>query len=176
MWETGCDRSLRVLGCTKNDSWDEIKAKYRELIKRFHPDNHEGNQEEKSEKIKEITFAYDYLKRNDYQPITSRKTAVKIKKSQKTTSDVQKNEEAFTSRRMHCKGKGFYCWDPDYEDYGSFSGSIRSECERVINSRREQFFVRESFGSVKAIDLVTYELMFRLAYYMKSEFVKPYFV
>ncbi len=49
-----------VLGVDKNASQDEIKAKFRELAKKYHPDVNAGSKEAE-EKFKEIAEAYEVL-------------------------------------------------------------------------------------------------------------------
>lgn len=52
-----------VLGVSKNASEDEIKAAYRELARKYHPDNYVDNPlaDLASEKMKEINEAYDEI-------------------------------------------------------------------------------------------------------------------
>ncbi len=52
-----------VLGVDKNASEDEIKAAYRELARKYHPDNYIDNPlaDLASEKMKEINEAYDEI-------------------------------------------------------------------------------------------------------------------
>lgn len=52
-----------VLGVSQNAGMDEIKAAYKELIKKYHPDKYQNNPlaDLAQEKIKEINEAYDYL-------------------------------------------------------------------------------------------------------------------
>lgn len=53
-----------VLGVSRNATDQEIKAAYRELAKKYHPDNFVGNPlaDQASEKMKEINAAYDQIK------------------------------------------------------------------------------------------------------------------
>lgn len=55
-----------VLGVTPNATQDEIKKKYRELVKKYHPDKYRTTDKAKfyEEKIKEINEAYDLLTKN----------------------------------------------------------------------------------------------------------------
>ncbi|MDR3645865.1 MAG: J domain-containing protein [Clostridia bacterium] len=55
----------RVLGVSPNASDDEVKSAYRELAKKYHPDNYVNNPLEDlaSEKMKEINEAYDEVTR-----------------------------------------------------------------------------------------------------------------
>ena len=50
----------KILGVDKNATQDEIRAKFRELAKKYHPDLNQGNQEAE-EKFKQIAEAYEVL-------------------------------------------------------------------------------------------------------------------
>ena len=57
-------RCFAVLDSKETDSPEEIKAKFRELIKFYHPDNFQNNPEKRAfaeKKTKEINNAYDKL-------------------------------------------------------------------------------------------------------------------
>lgn len=56
-----------VLGVSKNASVDEIKAAYKELVKKYHPDKYRDNPLSSlaEEKMKEINEAYEYLMKNN---------------------------------------------------------------------------------------------------------------
>ena len=61
------DKAYEVFKLNKNSSLDEIKAKYRELSKKYHPDffsNNEVANEMATEKFREIKEAYEILKLN----------------------------------------------------------------------------------------------------------------
>lgn len=51
----------KVLGVDEKAGKDEIKKKYRELAKKYHPDRNKGNKQAE-EKFKDISEAYDILK------------------------------------------------------------------------------------------------------------------
>lgn len=55
-----------VLGLKEGASQDEIKAAYREQVKKYHPDKHQDNPlyELAQEKLQEINEAYEYLSKN----------------------------------------------------------------------------------------------------------------
>lgn len=55
-----------VLGVNKNASMDDIKAAYKELVKKYHPDKYQNNPLSglAEEKMQEINEAYDYLTKN----------------------------------------------------------------------------------------------------------------
>ncbi|MDR0404258.1 MAG: J domain-containing protein [Oscillospiraceae bacterium] len=52
-----------VLGISKNASADEIRSAYRELAKKYHPDNYSDNplSDLASEKMREINEAYEFI-------------------------------------------------------------------------------------------------------------------
>ncbi|MGN0710293.1 MAG: J domain-containing protein [Anaerovoracaceae bacterium] len=55
-----------VLGVRQNASEEEIKAAYRELVKKYHPDKYQNNplSDLAEEKLQEVNEAYDYLMKN----------------------------------------------------------------------------------------------------------------
>lgn len=55
----------KVLGVSRNATDDEIKAAYRELAKKYHPDNYADNPlaDLVEEKMKEINEAYDMIRK-----------------------------------------------------------------------------------------------------------------
>jgi len=56
-----------VLGIKEGASQEEIKAAYREQVKKYHPDKHTDNplQDLAEEKLQEINEAYEYLTKNN---------------------------------------------------------------------------------------------------------------
>jgi DnaJ-related protein SCJ1 len=56
-----CDKDLyKVMGLTRNASQNDLKKKYRELTKIYHPDKNKGNKDA-SAKFTEIAEAYEIL-------------------------------------------------------------------------------------------------------------------
>lgn len=55
-----------VLGLSKDATIEQVKAKYRELVKKYHPDKHQGNPlaDLAEERFKEIQEAYDAIINN----------------------------------------------------------------------------------------------------------------
>lgn len=56
-----------TLGVREGATEEEIKASYKELVKKYHPDKYENNplQDLADEKMREINEAYDYLVKNN---------------------------------------------------------------------------------------------------------------
>ena len=42
--------------------WEQIQSKFKELVKKYHPDKNQGNKKFE-EKLKKITLAYSQLKK-----------------------------------------------------------------------------------------------------------------
>ena len=63
-------KHYKVLGLDSLATWDEIKAAYRALAMKYHPDRNIGNEEEAERKFKEIHAAYEILmeRRNMFTP------------------------------------------------------------------------------------------------------------
>lgn len=54
------DKARKILGLGEEADKEEIKRKYRDLMKKYHPDKTSGN-EEYSEKSKDINWAYSII-------------------------------------------------------------------------------------------------------------------
>jgi DnaJ-class molecular chaperone len=61
----------KILGCSNNDNKEQINKKYKKLALKYHPDRNKSLdktiQEEYENKFKEITSAYDILKKNNFK-------------------------------------------------------------------------------------------------------------
>ena len=68
-WETdnSCAAAYRILGVQQSASIDEIKAAYRKLAIKFHPDKYATQslqaQKDAEQKFKEVNEAYDTIKK-----------------------------------------------------------------------------------------------------------------
>ena len=58
-------KAFSILGVSVGLKWEQIKGKFKTLVKKFHPDINLGNKEYE-EKLKLITLAYTQLK-NTYR-------------------------------------------------------------------------------------------------------------
>ena len=54
--------ALEVMNLNQEVKWEQIQAKFKELVKKYHPDKNQGNKKFE-EKLKKITLAYSQLKK-----------------------------------------------------------------------------------------------------------------
>lgn len=52
----------KVLGIKKTANWAEVEGRYKELLKRYHPDRNPADKAEAERKFKAVRGAYDFLK------------------------------------------------------------------------------------------------------------------
>jgi hypothetical protein len=52
----------KVLGIKKTANWAEVEARYKELLRRYHPDRNPANKAEAEQKFKDVRAAFDFLK------------------------------------------------------------------------------------------------------------------
>ena len=55
-------KAFEILGLDVSKNWENIRSKFKKLVKKFHPDMNAGNKKFE-EKLKVITLAYTQLKR-----------------------------------------------------------------------------------------------------------------
>ena len=54
--------ALDAMGLNDAAKWDEIHTRFKNLVKKYHPDKNQGNKEFE-DKLKKITLAYSQLKK-----------------------------------------------------------------------------------------------------------------
>ena len=54
--------ALQVMGLSDEVKWEQIQLKFKELVKKYHPDKNQGSKEFE-DKLKKITLAYSQLKK-----------------------------------------------------------------------------------------------------------------
>jgi len=55
--------ALQVMDLKDDVKWSEIQSKFKELVKKYHPDKNQGSKKFE-DKLKKITLAYSQLKKN----------------------------------------------------------------------------------------------------------------
>lgn len=134
-----------ILGINSDSGKDEIKKKYRELAKKYHPDRminaSEKEKVEAEKKFREINDAYTILsddeKRNEYDKMAESKNGYgKNKKSKAKTEreDYGDIYEKFTKEGMNSMFGKFY----DPEKKSSEKGD--SKMKEQTNNMFESFF------------------------------------
>ena len=56
---------MEALGLDETAALNDIKARYKELVKRFHPDANGGNRAAEDQ-LRKVIQAYDYLKKSGF--------------------------------------------------------------------------------------------------------------
>ena len=54
--------ALSVMDLNEEVKWEQIHTKFKELVKKYHPDKNQGNKKFE-DKLKKITLAYSQLKK-----------------------------------------------------------------------------------------------------------------
>ena len=54
--------ALQVMELNEDVKWEQIQSKFKELVKKYHPDKNQGNKKFE-DKLKKITLAYSQLKK-----------------------------------------------------------------------------------------------------------------
>ena len=54
--------ALQVMELNEEVKWEQIQSKFKELVKKYHPDKNQGNKKFE-DKLKKITLAYSQLKK-----------------------------------------------------------------------------------------------------------------
>ena len=79
---TGEQNALKVLNLTQSATQEEIKKRYKQLAREWHPDKYRGDKETAQQRFMEIQEAYEIL-----STIKSRRAS----KNQKKRDDYNKN-------------------------------------------------------------------------------------
>jgi len=82
-------KHYKVLGLDSLATWDEIKAAYRALAMKYHPDRNPNNAEAEA-KFKEIQTAYEVLEERQHL-YTPKLDALRSKKSNKQEDEPRQD-------------------------------------------------------------------------------------
>ena len=73
--------ALQVMELNEEVKWEQIQSKFKELVKKYHPDKNQGNKKFE-DKLKKITLAYSQLKKTLGKKMSSeqllQKTDIKL--------------------------------------------------------------------------------------------------
>ena len=156
-------QALSILGI-QNPVPGEIQKRYRELMKKHHPDA-SGDSPASLEKAQQITQAYRFLKSEGF-----------LRKEQRQDWGIRENQEAFTERSILMEEnlygavmtvdtgiRGKFCWDPDLESFQVFMKSVHTEADRLLD-----------LNGAHITEQQTSRLKVRLFHLLLQEFVDPY--
>ncbi len=103
-----------VLGIREGTDVEGIKRAYKELVKKYHPDQYRNNplSDLAEEKLKEINEAYDYL----------------MKKAEAQSSGYRRQEETKYSRNQEDPGRSYYDQARTYINMGNIAAA-----EEILN-------------------------------------------
>lgn len=88
--------ALKLLDLNKNTTLEELQKRYKELIKKYHPDNNLNNQAQATENIKEVINAYTVVKKHlqkNYNLFERKKLSKKRKIIKEYINDKNSNDE-----------------------------------------------------------------------------------
>lgn len=127
-----------ILGIKKNSSTDEIKAAYKQLVKKYHPDVYPGDKTFAEKKTQEINAAYDVLsdpdKKREYDELISPHTSTtytppdysgytynpsysKDRKTSTRNSQAQGSKYSYENYKKTYNSSGAYDFNKRYTDY-----------------------------------------------------------
>ncbi|MCX8058712.1 MAG: DnaJ domain-containing protein [Spirochaetes bacterium] len=115
-----------ILGVPKTATIDEIKAKYKELVKKYHPDKHKDNplSDLAEEKFKEIQEAYETI-------IKGKTSSSYDYSSSYNSSSSYYNNNTYSNSSYESNSS----YSNSYSSYSSYSNySIYQEVRQLINS------------------------------------------
>lgn len=105
----------QMLGVAKNAAEEEIKAAFRKLAKKYHPDAHPGD-EECEQKFREINEAYRILgdaeQRKKYDEELQQAKSAKKTGQEKQSVPRQRNNQEVDFENIHQSFASFFGFDP----------------------------------------------------------------
>ena len=170
-------RACEVLDVRADDPEAVVKRKYRQLIRKYHPDQQEGEEPASEKAVRMVTEAYAvlcrYRKEASENPV--RKAAGTVKESR-----LSVNPEAYCSRTVYAwhdlfeedgiveRAYGPYFWDPDEEEFLLYLRSIRGAAEQILSGGR---FRMDDAGKLRLFHLLAQEFIRPLDCLRKAETV-----
>jgi DnaJ-class molecular chaperone len=131
----------KILGCSNNENKEQINKKYKKLALKYHPDRNKSldktKQEEYENKFKEITSAYDILKKNNFK--YSSQTDDKSNPNKQSNTNMNMNN-FFTEvlRRQQQKKKVdffYHITNDNIQKLNSISLNVKSTLKDVYNNK-----------------------------------------
>ena len=161
------EEALRILGISDDEDPEIIRKKYRDMIRRHHPDMTDDS-DAHLEKTQMLTQAYRLLKAKGY--LTG--------KRRQTGWGIRENKAAFIKRRLFMEEElsgnvmivdigvsGRYYWDPELESFSLFLRSVNTAVQDIISRHIDE---------ATADDEQVLHMRVKLLHLLIQEFVDPY--
>lgn len=200
---TSLDRAYSILNATRIDTLDDIKKKYRQMLKQYHPDvcSH-LSEEEATQKAKEINWAFEkvrdsllsdtivvtggnesyYNTSTSYTYYNATYTEKEAKKKH-TDSSAKKRAQRENKNAYWKVGNNFYCWDPDEEFFNEFAYRCENACKEILQEEIKNILstynLVDSEASYNLQGILTTLLKFsfrdKIFGLIQAEYIKPYY-
>ena len=180
------EKACRILEIEENASIDEIKKKYRQLIRKVHPDAKAFRQEENAQyahSAQQLNEAYAYLCENQIEDgLQSQNPSKRKRNSSKATKEqnnwkAKENPFAYRARNIYyelrdedgeklgdiCVAKGKYYWIED-EDFTMFLKSMFMLSKEILDEIDEE--IGFSMETVKRMSVQA-----ELSYLLSAQFL-----
>ena len=159
--------ALRVLGLFEDEEPEIIRKKYRDLIRKYHPDI-TGSADVYLKKTQQLTQAYRLLKAEGYLAATP----------YQTEWGIRENKAAFIRRPLFMEEElsgsgmivdtgiiGRYYWDPEMEPFSLLLRSVNAAVQKILSPYMEEDLTDDSQIS---------KLRIKLLHLLIQQFVDPY--
>ena len=159
--------ALRVLGLFEDEEPEIIRKKYRDLVRKYHPDM-TGSEDVYLEKTQQLTQAYRLLKVEGYVAATrhQKEWGIKENKAAFARRPLFMEEELSGSGMIVDTGIiGRYYWDPEMEPFSLLLRSVNAAVQKILSSYMEEELTDDSQIS---------RVRIKLLHLLIQEFVDPY--
>ena len=128
-----------ILGCSNNENEEQITKKYKKLAMKYHPDRNKSldkaKQKEYENKFKEITRAYDILKKNNFNYSSHTGTKNNLNRTQNMDINNFFNE-VLRKQKQEKKIDFFYhLTDKNIQNLNGVSLNVNSTLKDVYNNK-----------------------------------------
>ena len=159
--------AFRILELFDEEEPELIRKKYRDLIRRYHPDMTDSA-DAHLEKTQQLTQAYRFLKAEGYLSAANRRAqwGIKENKAAFITRPLFMEEELSGREMIVNTGiSGRFYWDPEMEPFSLFLRSVNSAVQKILARYTEEDLTDESQIS---------RMRVKLLHLLIQQFVDPY--
>lgn len=167
--------AMEVLGILPEDSAEAVKRKYRRMLRLSHPDEDHGSDQE----VRRVIAAYETVKRSDGRWQKQRTAAGRKPKLPKAAPDAFCERTFFRTHDIfgeesgaYAAGRGRFLWDPDLEEFGLYTRSIRLEALRILQEQEEAAGIYDPDGLTQ--DGRRAACMLKIFHLLIQEYIEPW--